>query len=132
MALYRFDPPHSRFTVQAFATGLLSAFAHSPTFTVGDYSGFLRFYPGRVADLSLELAIRADSLRLVDRVSDSDRREIENRMRTEVLDTSAYPEIAFRAEHAEADSMGSGRYRIRLGGDLSLRRPDAPIGSRPS
>jgi polyisoprenoid-binding protein YceI len=121
MALYQFDPPHSRFTVQAFATGLLSAFAHSPTFTVGDYRGFLRFDPGQVADLSLELTIRADSIRLVDRVRESDRREIEGRMRSEVLDPSAYPEIAFRAGHAEAEPLGPGQYRLRLGGELSLR-----------
>jgi polyisoprenoid-binding protein YceI len=121
MSLYRFDPPHSRFTIQAFATGLLSAFAHSPTFTVVDYSGFLSFDPVRVADMSMELTIRAESLRLEDRVSDSDRREIEGRMRSEVFDASAYPEIAFRAEQSAADSLAPGRYRLRLDGDLSMR-----------
>ena len=37
MNRYRIDPGRSRFTVQAFATGLLSAFAHSPTFAVRDF-----------------------------------------------------------------------------------------------
>ncbi len=120
-SVYRFDPPHSRLTIQAFATGLLSAFAHSPTFNVADFSGSLSLDPGRVADMSLELIVRADSLRLEDRVSDSDRREIEGRMRSEVFDASRYPEMIFRTGQAAADSMGPGRYQLRLDGDLTLR-----------
>jgi polyisoprenoid-binding protein YceI len=120
-SVYRFDPPQSRFTIQAFATGLLSAFAHSPTFRVADFSGSVSFDPGRVADMSVELIVRADSLRLEDRVSDSDRREIEGRMLSEVFNASAYPEMTFRAGQAAADSTGPGRYRLRLDGDLTLR-----------
>ena len=33
------DPAPGRFTMQAFARGALSAFAHSPTFAVRDYTG---------------------------------------------------------------------------------------------
>ncbi|MGP0069104.1 MAG: YceI family protein [Isosphaeraceae bacterium] len=126
MVLYQLDPPHSRFTVQAFASGRLSAFAHSPTFSVGEYSGIIRLDPGRVGDISIELTVRADSLLVTDRVSESDRREIEARMRSEVFDTSAYPEVAFRAEHVEAAPIGPGLYRLRLGGDLSLRGRTRP------
>ena len=133
MALYRLDQPHSRFTVQAFAAGLLSAFAHSPTFAVQDYSGVISLDPGRVQDLTVDLTIRADSIRLVDRVSDSDRREIEGRMRSEVFDTSDYPEIAFRAD-------GGLAHRDRPGLVSAPSSPAtyrcaasrAPIGWRPS
>ena len=38
---YSLVPGESRFTIQAFARGALSAFGHSPTFAVSDYSGEL-------------------------------------------------------------------------------------------
>jgi hypothetical protein len=34
---YVFDPSVSRFTVQAFATGLLCAFGHNPTIAIRDF-----------------------------------------------------------------------------------------------
>ena len=43
---YRLDPVRSRFTVQAFATGLLSFLAHSPTFGVRDFAGEMSFLTG--------------------------------------------------------------------------------------
>ncbi len=46
-ARYRLDPGQSRFTVQAFATGLLSFLGHSPTFAVRDFAGAVRFDGGR-------------------------------------------------------------------------------------
>ena len=39
MTRYRLDPGQSRFTVQAFATGMLSFLAHSPTFAVRAFRG---------------------------------------------------------------------------------------------
>ena len=39
---YRFDPSLSRFTVRAFASGLLSFVGHSPTFAVRQFAGARR------------------------------------------------------------------------------------------
>ena len=36
---FQFDPNQSRFTVRAFATGMLSALGHDPTFAVRDFRG---------------------------------------------------------------------------------------------
>ena len=44
-ARYRLDPAHSRFTVQAFAAGMLSFLGHNPTFAVRDFQGEVRFDP---------------------------------------------------------------------------------------
>ena len=123
---YKLDPGRSRFTVQAFAAGMLSFFAHSPTFAVRDFTGTLSFEGGRISGLRLELTIRADSLQLVDNVSAADRREIEGRMRTEVLETTAYPEITFRTTDVSAETLSPGRYRARIGGLLSLRGVTRP------
>ncbi|APW62962.1 YceI family protein [Paludisphaera borealis] len=117
---YVFDKRQSQFTVQAFKTGLLSTFGHSPTFAVGDYSGEARFGAGGLASFSLELTVVADSLSLLDRVGVTDRREIESRMRDDVLETRAHPEIRYRAERLADERIAPGRYRIRIGGPLSL------------
>src|SRR5262249_45264120 len=70
--------------------------------------------------LELELDVDADSLDLQDRVSASDRQEIEARMHDEVLETSVYRTIAYRAGVIRAETIGQGRYRLNIDGDLSL------------
>lgn len=120
MACYRIDPSRSRFTVQAFATGPLAFFGHSPTFAVRDFEGVLRFEGGKIEGLVLELTVLADSLQLEDRVSDADRREIEGRMRRDVLETIAFPEIAFQTVAVSADPISPGRYQLHMNGRLSL------------
>jgi polyisoprenoid-binding protein YceI len=119
--LYRLEPESSRFTVQAFAVGLLSFMGHSPTFTVRDFTGTVGFEDDLIAKLRLELVVRAGSLRVVGEVGQSDRDEIETRMQRGVLDVAGYPEIAFRGSAAETHREESGRYRVRLDGELSLR-----------
>src|SRR5689334_15027491 len=91
------EPRESRFTVQAFATGALSFFGHSPTFAVRDFAGVIRFDGGEIRRMRLELKVQADSLELEDKVGANDRRDIEGRMRTEVLETAANPEVSFQA-----------------------------------
>jgi polyisoprenoid-binding protein YceI len=119
MNRYRIDSGRSHFTVHAFATGLLSAFAHSPTFAVRDFGGELRL--GETAQsLELDVTVDPDSLALVDRVRDADRREIEGRMRGEVLETSLYREIAYRGGAVRADTLAQGRYRLDIDGKLTL------------
>jgi polyisoprenoid-binding protein YceI len=123
---YRFNPSQGRFTVQAFAAGLLSAFAHSPTFAVRDYRGELRFEGGQANGLGLDLTARADSLDLLDKVSASDRHEIDERMRRDVLDIAAFPEIRYQAEDVPAELIGPGEFRLRVGGRLTLHGATQP------
>ena len=117
---YRFDPPRSRFTVRAFATGLLSAFAHSPTFAVRDFAGGIRFRDGQVENMELELMIPVDAMELEGRVPPADRRDIETRMRGEIFETARYPEIRFQSTEALVTPTSPGRYQVRIGGLLSL------------
>lgn len=123
---YRFDPEKGRFTIQAFATGLLSSLGHSPTFAVRDYAGDARFGGGEIRGLELELIIYSDSLELTDRVGPVDRREIEDRMRRDVLETAVYPEIRFQAAHLADEAIAPGRFRLRIGGPLALRGVSRP------
>jgi polyisoprenoid-binding protein YceI len=63
---------------------------------------------------------------LVDRVSPADRRDIEGRMRTEVLEPARYPEIRFQSTDVLVTPTAQGRYQLRMGGRLSLHGVTLP------
>jgi polyisoprenoid-binding protein YceI len=123
---YRFDPAESRFTVQAFAGGLLSALAHSPTFAVREITGGLELDPEEIRSTRLDLTIRADRLDLLDRVRDADRRDITDRMRREVLESGIYPEITYCSTDVSPERVAPGQFRVRINGGLSLHGTDRP------
>ncbi|MGO9599586.1 MAG: YceI family protein [Isosphaeraceae bacterium] len=120
MSSYKLAHTDSEFRVQAFATGLLSVFAHSPTFAARDFKGVFKVDEGDPGHMSLDLEVRADSLALLDRVPLADRRDIEERMRNETLEVSAYPEIRYQAQDISFSPDGPGRYHLRINGRLSL------------
>jgi polyisoprenoid-binding protein YceI len=120
MLRYILDPPHSRFTVQAFATGWLSGLGHSPTFAIRGFTGELRLTPEIAAGTSLSLTVKANSLTVIDSVSSKDREEIEGQMRRDVLEIAAYPDIVFQSAEISADKVADNWYRLRLNGELQL------------
>jgi polyisoprenoid-binding protein YceI len=126
MVRYALGPAPSRFTVQAVAGGMLSGFAHSPSFAIREFTGELRFTPETFADASFRLTVKADSLTLTDSVSPKDREEIEGRMRREVLETSSYPEIDFQSTEIAADKVADNWYRLRIKGELRLHGVKRP------
>ncbi len=123
---YRLDPGRSRFTVQAFAGGLLSFVAHSPTFAVRDFRGGAVFQPGTPDGARWDITVRADSLTVTDNVRPADREDIEGRMRREVLETATYPEVRFEGRVESATQVGQGQYHLRLRGRLGLHGVDRP------
>jgi polyisoprenoid-binding protein YceI len=126
MVRYTLDSASSRFTVQAFAAGMLSGLGHSPTFAIRAFTGELRFTPETLADASFHLTVRADSLTLTDPVSPKDCADIEGRMRQEVLETAVYPEVAFQSTEVTADRVADNWYRLRLKGELRLHGAKRP------
>jgi polyisoprenoid-binding protein YceI len=117
---YRIDSGVSTFTVQAFATGLLSAFGHSPVIAIRDFAGEAGFKAGTLEDASVEVIVKAASLEVKDDIRAKDRREIEEAMRAEVLDVRNHPEIVFRSLRIQAAQRG-GRYDLSIDGRLTLR-----------
>ena len=117
---YRLDPAASKFTVQAFAEGLLSMFGHDPVIGVKDFQGEASFVPETFENASLKLTINANSLRVVNDVKEKDRQDIERTMRDEVLETGKFPEIVFQSNNVSLSRIGEGRYRGRVIGDLTL------------
>lgn len=118
---YRIDPGRSRFMVKAFATGMLSAFAHNPTIAIRDFTGEVEFAPDSPEQSSLNIRIQSGSLQVADEVSDKDRREMERQIREEVLETDRYPEIVFESTNVSADRIMASQYRAKIKGNLTLR-----------
>jgi polyisoprenoid-binding protein YceI len=117
---YTLDPGQSRFTVQAFAGGLLSVLAHSPVIAIRNFTGEVRFTPETLENLALDMTVQADSLAATDSVNPKDRPEIESRMRQEVLETATHPKVTFRSTQGTVNKVTEGWYRVRFGGEMTL------------
>ena len=118
-AAYVIDPRASRFTVRAFAGGVLSVFAHNPTFAVRRFTAQLEFDPAALAQTSVKIVVETASLELTDQVSESDRKEIHRIMRDEVLEVERFPTFEFQSARVEATDQG-GRYHGSVTGPLAL------------
>jgi polyisoprenoid-binding protein YceI len=106
--------------VRAFASGVLSAFGHSPTIALRDFEGEARVNPDHMESSSLRLILKAASLTVTDDISDKDRRELEGEMQEKVLETAKYPEIVYDCTQVSVDSSENGNYSVKLLGSLTL------------
>lgn len=117
---YRLDAGQSRFTVQAFAEGLLSSLGHNPVIAIRDFEGEVEFVPGTLGGARVRLNIKTDSLATVDEAKEKDRPEIDRMMRDDALEVSNYPEIVFESTSVTASRVREGLYRARVIGNLTL------------
>ena len=119
---YTIDKRASKFTVQAFAEGMLSFLGHSPTFAARDYEGVIECDPETGEGISLRLNVKAASLELLDDLSSGDRRRIRETMHDEVLESENYPEIVYDcpASDMTVKRTGDGKFDVTLNGNLTL------------
>jgi polyisoprenoid-binding protein YceI len=117
---YVLDAKASRFTVQAFVSGLLSAVGHNPTIGVRDFSGDVRFSPEAVQGSEFRLNIKTASLSVQDDISDKDRLEIERLMKEQVLETTKHPKILYEAPILSITRLGESLYSAALDGNLTF------------
>lgn len=117
---YRIDARKSQFFVQAEGGGVLGAFAHDHKLAVKDFSGTVRGISRGLQLASFDLSIVADSLTLVDNVSESDRKEIEASMKQKVLETARFPTISFRSIGVTVDGTKDASSSVRVVGNLWL------------
>jgi polyisoprenoid-binding protein YceI len=120
LAHYILDVKASRFTVQAFATGMLSAMGHSPTIAIRDFSGEVDFNPETLQASGFRISIKTASLSVQDDISDKDRREIERMMNDQVLETAKYPDILYQAPSIAITRLGDALFSAALDGTLTL------------
>lgn len=117
---YSIDAGQSDFMVHASVGGLLSSFGHNHNIAIKDISGETQFTDGTVTPASLQMKIRADSLKVADKVSDNDRETIEKSMRDQVLETGKYPEITFKSTTIEVVKNSDSQFQGNIWGDLTL------------
>jgi polyisoprenoid-binding protein YceI len=109
----------SRFTVQAFAGGMLSTLGHNPVIAIPDFSGEVQV-ADHLASASLHLTVDASSLAVSSDIKDKDRREIQRTMHDDVLQSSHYSEITYDCSRVSASQTGDGQYWVALNGELTL------------
>ena len=117
---YRIDVPRSRFVVNTETTGMASMFGHDHKLEVGDYAGEVKLVPEQPATASLELAVRADSLRAVDERDDDVSAEIDAALREQVLETRKYPTITFKSRAVKAVARADRMFDVTVAGTIDL------------
>jgi len=117
---YSINPGLSHFTVRAFASGMLSSLGHNPTIAIRGYKGEAVFASANLQEASVRISIPADLLEVADDVSQKDRTEIETRLKQEVLETSAYPEIIFESSQVTPTTLSENLYAVQVTGNLTL------------
>lgn len=117
---YRVDASRSRLIIETHTTGLSTMFGHDHEIGARRFEGIVSFIPGAPETASLDLAVHADSLVLLDRdVSERDRRDIERTI-GKSLDTAKHPQISFHASGATAEVVGPDVYFVNFAGELNL------------
>jgi polyisoprenoid-binding protein YceI len=114
------DGRASRFTVRAFAAGMLSAMGHNPIIGIRDFSGEMRFDPEQLKAGSFHLAIKSSSLTVQDDIGDKDSREFKRIMNQDVLETAKFPAILYDASDISVTKIGDSLYSALLNGSLSF------------
>lgn len=118
-SVYSLIAAKSRFTVQAFSRGALSAFAHDPLIAIRDFTGELRFeLDGGGSQLTIE--IKAASLEVAGNVPEKDKTEVQRAMQEDVLESSKFPKIGYRSTTITAGKITEAWYRLQCTGELSL------------
>lgn len=117
---YAIDPRASQFTVQAFASGLISAVAHSPKIAIRGWSGNVSFVPDSLADARLKITIKASTLEVLDEMRDSERRELHRVMLDDVLETRRFPDVVFDSTRISSERLKESIFRANIEGKLTL------------
>ncbi len=118
---YVVDARSSRFTVQAFASGILSAMGHNPKIGIRTFTGEVNFSAEAAEASGFRLSMKSDSLGVLDDVSDKDRRDIEKMMNEQVLEPSKYPDIVYDAPSVSIARNDAALFSATLNGSLTFR-----------
>src|ERR1700730_4110239 len=117
---YGVDTRASQFTVQAFASGLIAAIAHSPKIAIRDWTGVVQMASIALEGASLKVRVKPASLEVLDELPDADRRELQRVMNREVLETAEFPEIVYDSSELAAEKLKEDLYRLNVRGRLTL------------
>ena len=114
------DQVASRFTVQAFATGLLSAFGHNPRIEIRDYDAEIHCVAGTLDQASVRVTIRTSNLEVLEEMKRDDRRKLEQEMYEGVLDVKHFPTAVYEANDIRVQKATADLFRAEVNGELSF------------
>jgi polyisoprenoid-binding protein YceI len=120
LARFLIDPTASRFTVQAFATGMLSSFGHNPTIGMRDYDGEIQFVPETFEHALVRLTVRTSAMEVLDEMKNDDRKKLEKEMYENVLDVEHFPVVVYESKEIAVQNLGSDVFLARVTGELSF------------
>jgi polyisoprenoid-binding protein YceI len=118
---YLIDATMGRFTVQAFATGLLSAFGHNPKIGIVDFDGEILSVPGSFEKAFVRLAVRTSGMEVLDEMNRDDRKKLEQLMYGEVLDVNQFPTAAYESREITVEKLGDDLLQTHVDGELTFR-----------
>ena len=93
---------------------------HNPKIGIRSFSGEVDFSPEAAEGSGFRLVMQANSLSVLDDVSDKDRREMEKMMNEQVLEVAKYAEILYEAPVVSITRLENALYSARLDGRLSF------------
>ena len=117
---YVIDTTASRFTVQAFATGLLSAFGHNPVIGIRDYDGEVQFVPDTYEKAFVHVSLRTKTVEVLDEMKSDDRKKLEQVMFEDLLEVDSFPEIVYESKQATVQKISNDLLNVHVSGDLQF------------
>jgi polyisoprenoid-binding protein YceI len=120
LVTFLIDKAGSRFTVQAFATGILSSFGHNPTIGIRDYEGEIQFIPETYEKAFLRMSLKNTGLDVLDEMKSDDRKKLEKIMYEQVLEVEHFPTTVYESKEIRVEKPGNGSVLARVNGELSF------------
>lgn len=117
---FQIDKAASRFTVQAFATGLLSSFGHNPIIGMRDFDGEIQFVPGTYEKALVQVTVRTNAMEVLDEMKNDDRKKLEQKMFEDVLDIERFPVAVFESKEITIRKQSNDLLQAHVTGELSF------------
>jgi polyisoprenoid-binding protein YceI len=114
------DKTASRFTVQAFATGMLSVFGHNPTIAIRDYDCEIQFTPDTVENASVHMTVRTSAMEVADEMKNDDRKKLEDAMHNQVLEVGRFPTAVFESKQIAVQKQNGDQWQAHVNGELTF------------
>lgn len=117
---FQIDRAVSRFTVQAFATGLLSSFGHSPRIAVRDFEAEIQCIPETYEKAFVRLTVQTSEMEILDEMKRDDRARMEQEMYDKVLDVRHYPTALYESNQITVQKLAPDALKADVDGELSF------------
>jgi polyisoprenoid-binding protein YceI len=119
-ARYLIDTTASRFIVQAFATGLLSAFGHNPKIGMRDFEGEIQSALETYEKALVRVTVRTGAMEVLDEMKGDDRKKLEQTMYEEVLEVQRFPTAKYESKQITVQKLSEDLFLAHVTGELSF------------